>query len=86
MWYLTLEIRQLSIDKVRIDEDDLVKAGLTVEDIERCQTDDKFLTECLDKGRLVSIIPDVVTPVEMLSLKVKSKEFDDSEMCNIGCK
>ena len=86
MWYLTLEIRQLSISKVRIDEDDLVKAGLTVEDIERCQTDDKFLTECHDKGRLNNIIPDIVTADELLSINVESKEFDDSEMCNIGCK
>lgn len=86
MWYLTLEIRQLSIDKVRLDEDDLLKAGLTVEDIERCQNDETFLTECLDKGLLGCIIPDVVTPSELLSLKVVTKEFDDSEMCNIGCK
>jgi hypothetical protein len=86
MWYLTLEIRQLSISKVRIDEEDLLKAGLTVEEIERCQHDEKFFTECHNKGRLSSIIPDVVTPDELLSIKVKSKEFDDSEMCNIGCK
>ena len=78
-----IEFRQLSKTRVTLDDNDLAEHGLTIEDLERAAIDEDYCTKIMDTTAY-KLIPDIVTPDELLSLAIIESTEDDPEDITIG--
>lgn len=83
MHHIELKIVQVATTTLNIDEMDLKKAGLTLEELENACSSKDAMNEAIQSGKLSSIIPEIVEPNRTISMHIISKEFDD-DMIIVG--
>lgn len=83
MHHIKLQIVQVATTIVNIDELDLKKHGITLEELESACSSRDSMNSAIESGKLSSIIPNVIEPNRTISMHIIEKEFDD-DMLIVG--